>query len=185
MNKLKREAVILSLIKQMRKHDNWCGETHVQKACYILEELFNNPLEFDFILYKHGPYSFDLSDELSDMQADSIVELYTKQPPYGPSFRPSANSKQLENMYPTTLTEFKPIVEFVAEKVGSARVSDLEKLSTALYVTCRKDDTGDIETRSTLINRLKPHVSIDEAREATKNIDQIIEDAKKVYYSIT
>jgi uncharacterized protein YwgA len=167
----------LSLIENIESEGSWCGETHIQKACYLLEELFENPLGFEFILYKHGPYSFDLSDELTAMRADNVIELRTKVQFYGPSLLPAGNSQLIKNMYTKTMGKFEPLVKFVAKKVGSAGVSDLERLSTALYVTSKENTDGSIEARSRLIHKLKPHVSIEEAREAVKSIDQIIEEA--------
>jgi uncharacterized protein YwgA len=185
MERLQRDSVILSLIENLGKEGSWCGETHIQKACYLLEELFGEPLGFEFILYKHGPYSFDLSDELTAMRADLILELQTKFPSYGPSFHPASNSKLIKEMYPKTIETYEPMVKFVAKKLGSAGVSDLEKLSTALYVTSKEDTDGSIQDRSRLINKLKPHVPIEEAHEATKTIDQIIKEANKVRFSIS
>ena len=62
MKKSQRDAVLLSLVGEMINKGSWCGETHIQKAAYFLQVLLEVPLEFDFILYKHGPFSFDLSD---------------------------------------------------------------------------------------------------------------------------
>jgi len=73
MNRLKRDVVILSLIENLKKKGSWCGETHIQKATYFLQELFDFPLGFEFILYKHGPFSFDLSDKLTAMRADMLL----------------------------------------------------------------------------------------------------------------
>lgn len=180
MERLQRDAVVLSLVENMEKEGSWCGETHIQKACYLLEELFGEAMGFEFILYKHGPYSFDLSDELTAMRADNILEIRTKVPSYGPSLLPAGNSQLIKDMYPKTLAKFEPKVKFIAEKVGPNGVSALEKLSTALYVTYREDTDGSIEARSKLINKLKPHVSIEEAREAIKTIDKIVEEASGV-----
>ncbi|MHC1756219.1 MAG: hypothetical protein AB9861_12445 [Methanosarcina sp.] len=180
MKRLQREAIVLSLIEHMEKNGSWCGETHIQKASYLLEELFKTPLGFEFVLYKHGPYSFDLSDELTAMRADYILEIKTKVPSYGPSLLPAENSQLIKNMYPQTLERYEQKVKFVAEKVGSNGVSFLEQLATALYVTCREDTERSIEARSKRINELKPHVTIEEAREAIKMIDKIIDEAQEV-----
>jgi uncharacterized protein YwgA len=60
MDRLRRAAILTRLIEQLRNGGSWCGETHVQKATFFLQELLNVPLSLDFILYKHGPFSFDL-----------------------------------------------------------------------------------------------------------------------------
>lgn len=183
MKRLQTDAVLLSLIEHMGREGSWCGETHIQKACYLFEELFGYPLGFEFILYKHGPYSFDLNDELIAMKADNVIELRTKVQFYGPSLLPAENSKLIKDMYPKTIKKFEPIIKFIAEKVGSNGVATLEKLSTALYVTREEDTDGSVEDRSRLIHELKPHVTVEEALEAVKNIDMIIMEAKEVPHS--
>lgn len=124
----KIDAVLLSLIEHMESNGSRCGEAHIQKMCYLMEELFGHPLGFEFILYKHGAYSFELSDKLTAMRADKIIEFY------GPSLLPGKNSQLIKNMYPRTIKEFEPLVKFISENFASYRVPDLEKLSTALYV---------------------------------------------------
>ena len=72
------KAALIELIEKLRQEGSWCGETHVQKAVYFLQNLMGVPLQFDFILYKHGPFSFDLRDELTALRADGILRLETR-----------------------------------------------------------------------------------------------------------
>lgn len=177
MKRLQRDAVILSLIENLRAKGSWCGETHIQKATYFLQELLRVPLEFEFVLYKHGPYSFDLSDELTAMRADAILKLQSQQPPYGPSFIHSNGSKLIKKRYPKTLKKYNPMVRFVANKLGEKGVTELERLATALYVTREINTDNSIESRAQCIHKLKPHVSLDEARYAIREVDTFIEES--------
>jgi uncharacterized protein YwgA len=90
-NNLERQTLIYELIKTLREKDNWCGETHVQKTTYFLEELTGHKLSYRFVLYKHGPYSFELSEDLSTMDAYRFVEDEIAHPAYGPA--PEAKSR--------------------------------------------------------------------------------------------
>jgi hypothetical protein len=62
------------LTRRLDEQGSWSGETHIQKAAYLLRELMDIPFGFDFILYKHGPFSFELRDELSSMRSDRLLE---------------------------------------------------------------------------------------------------------------
>jgi len=75
MDRLRKAALQTRLIEQLRKEGSWCGETHVQKATLFLQDLMRVPLELEFILYKHGPFSFDLRSELTSLRADELVKL--------------------------------------------------------------------------------------------------------------
>ena len=46
MERLKKAAVVTTLVDQLRDEDSWCGETHVQKAVYFLQSLFDVPTGF-------------------------------------------------------------------------------------------------------------------------------------------
>jgi hypothetical protein len=54
-------ALVGAIIKELADAGSWCGETHIQKTAYVAKELLGVPIAASFILYKHGPYSFDLS----------------------------------------------------------------------------------------------------------------------------
>jgi uncharacterized protein YwgA len=174
MKKLQRDAILLSLINEMKARKSWCGETHIQKATYFLQELLGIPMNFEFILYKHGPYSFDLSDEVTAMRADSMLEYQTRLP-YGPSLFPTKEGKEFLLRYPKTLSKYGDKINFIAEKIGIMGVADLERLATALYVTFNENLEG--KSREDKIIELKPHIKIHEAREAVRDIDAIRREA--------
>jgi hypothetical protein len=58
------------------------------KLAYFSLDVLGVPLGFEFILYKHGPFSFDLSDEITAMRADALLQYQPRQP-YGPSLFPN------------------------------------------------------------------------------------------------
>lgn len=183
MKRLQRSAVILSLIEALLQRGSWGGETHIQKAMYFLQDFMRVPLGFDFILYKHGPFSFDLRDELTAMQADGIVQLKAR-PPYGPSIIPGPNSKRVKQLFPKTRKKYKGQVEFVAGELGGFGVAELERLATAAYVVTKSSGDEKIEQRAYRINRLKPHISIEEARHSLKNGQEIHDRAGKLVHAM-
>src|SRR5258707_96416 len=89
MKYAQRVAVLGLLIREMREKGSWTGETHIQKGAFLLQELMGVNLGLDFVLYRHGPFSFDLRDELSSMQADELLALVLRREGYGPSFIPT------------------------------------------------------------------------------------------------
>lgn len=172
MKRLQKVVLLTVLAEKLLEKGSWCGETHLQKATYFLQELLEVPTGFDFILYKHGPFSFDLRDELTAMRADGLIALEPKQPAYGPSLVPTERCKKLQQLFLKTLDGYKNEVEFVAEKLGDKGVVDLERLATALYVTLEQPDKDSIE-RARRIHELKPHVSVAEGESAIKDLETI------------
>ena len=43
MNRLAQEAVIVGLARRLNDHGSWSGETHIQKAAYLLHGLTGIP----------------------------------------------------------------------------------------------------------------------------------------------
>jgi hypothetical protein len=173
MKRLQRAAIIVTLIEKLRENESWCGETNVQKATYFLEELAEVPLGFEFILFKHGPYSFGLKEELTALRADFILELRSPNPKYGPSFFPGKMRDYVIERFPKTVERFSAKLDFVASHLGRRDVNELECLSTALYVL-RESSTLDQEQRAKKITKYKPHIDFSDSMKAVKEVDQFI-----------
>ena len=179
MDRLKRAAIITRLLQKLGEKGNWCGETHAQKAAFFLQKLLEVPLEFDFILYKYGPFSFDLRDELTSMLADGLVRLKPHWP-YGPHIIPTDLADRIQDAYGKTLKKYADKIAFVADKLGPKDVAELERLATALYLTLERGADESCDERANKLTNLKPHISYDQATTAIKEVDRIINEAKEI-----
>lgn len=178
MNRFQTATVLLALVDELNRNDSWCGETHVQKASYFLQELLGVPIDFNFILYKHGPFSFELRDELTALRADGLLEI-RPQLPYGPTLVTTEEGEELKGRYSKTLRENGEAIEFVAEKLGNKNVSELERLATALFVTLESENSTSVRKRADEINCLKPHITLSAAMSAVEEVDVIIQMARE------
>lgn len=179
MKRLEKIALLTALIEKLRAKGSWCGETHIQKAIYFLQELLKVPMEFKFILYKHGPFSFDLRSELTEMQADGLLELETKTPLYGSSLIVTNWGKSIQKSYKDTLANYKEELDFIVNKLGDKNVIELEKLATALYITIKNSDESD-NNKAKLISTIKPHIPISDAKNAVKDLNKIMSEVESI-----
>jgi len=140
--------------------------------------LLKVPLGLDFILYKHGPFSFDLRDELTGYRADDLVSLES-QWPYGARIRPTDRADYIQGLFSKTVAQYKDRVAFVAEKLGHKGVAELERVATALFVTGRLGSGASTRERAQELTRLKPHVSLEDALAAVDEVDGIRGEARK------
>jgi hypothetical protein len=176
MKPRQREAVLAQLADSLWSHDSWCGETHLQKASFVLEALCAVPLELNHILYKYGPYSSVLSDELVVMKSDVLLEAVSVRG-YGPRLRPTDAAKtQLLARWPRTLKRYASAIDFVARKMGNKGVAELERLATAIWVRRELPDETPRDQALRLI-AIKPHVSLDAALAAINVAGQWEKDA--------
>jgi hypothetical protein len=180
MRRLQKASILTELMVQLRASGSWCGETHVQKATYFLQEVLGVETGFEYILYKHGPYSFDLAEELTSLCADFLLEYDHRSPGYGPSLVPTEASAALRARFPKTMARHVQPIRFIASKFGSKGVTELEKLATALWVTRELGDDAGSHQRAERIHALKPHVNMADAHRAVAEFDQITLEAKAV-----
>lgn len=179
MKRLQRAALLTELVEQMRAHDSWCGETHLQKATFFLQKLLGVDLDYDFVLYKHGPFSFDLRDELGDFVSDTLIRYQPQVPPYGPRITVTDQGEAVQEIYPKTLARHGDRIAFVADKLDARGVIDLERLATALYVTLEAPQAN-AEERTRLLREFKPHIPERAALRAVRELDAIRAEAEAI-----
>ena len=194
------------LVEGMEQKLQWAGETHIQKALYFLHSMLNVPCLYNFVLYKHGPYSFDLHDDLGKMRAHLVLEIEPRRP-YGPSFRLGQLAACLsKTIYVITYTltmqavgirgysdrllgensilkveesvsRYFSQIGFVVENLGGMDVRILERYATALYVKRDKKESDPKSLGKAIVAR-KPHISEDDAQKAVKWVNDLEEQSK-------
>jgi hypothetical protein len=169
MNRLECDGIIIALIDSLVKHRSWCGETHIQKSAYFLSRMEEGSVCFGFILYKHGPFSFELRDELTLLRARSFLQLETTFP-WGSRFRSTEAGEILKGMSATFVTKREAAIDFVAEKLASYGVATLERLATALYFSAEVNR----QSRIKKIRAAKPHITAELADDAITEVDKIL-----------
>jgi len=50
MDRLPKAAILTRLARELRASGSWCGETHMQKAVYLLQDLLDVPTERSRVL---------------------------------------------------------------------------------------------------------------------------------------
>jgi hypothetical protein len=180
MKRTQKVVLLSRLARELLESGSWVGETHIQKAVYMLETLTGVPLGFSFVLYKHGPFSFDLREELNRMRADGMLELQARPAPYGPSFVPTEAAKSLEGRFPKTLAGYSDQVQFVVDHVGSKSASELERLGTALLLITSQGGQEPARLAEEL-NAIKPHVPIEKALAAVEEMEAAAAAAPRVH----
>lgn len=164
MNPAQRQAVLLALIRALKANRSWCGETHIQKTVYFLQTAMGTDLGFQYILYKYGPFSFDLNDELTALRAKLLLDVKPEEP-YGSHLYPSAHAERYLALYPRTLGTHLPALEHVAALLGGKSVTELERITTMLYATRERPNATDEELIAR-VREIKPHITHEDARDA-------------------
>lgn len=178
-----RCALVVKLAKRLRDHGSWCGETHLQKALYILQDVSKSNFGYKYVIYKHGPYSFDLNNELAAMRSANILEFQFPRDGYGPSIVPTKFGDRVCQANEENVVDYDRFVDFVADWFAGSDVRSLEKLATAYFITL-KNPRLPVGERARKINSIKPHVDIVAAEQAVQIVDAKRLEAQKQFNEI-
>ncbi len=172
-----RCALIVDLVKRLRERGSWCGETHLQKALFILQDISRSNFGYKFVIYKHGPYSFELSSELTGMRAAGIIELQFPREGYGPSIQVTPFGNRIYEVNKQNVEQYFATNRFLSEWFAANDVRYLEKIATAYYIT-KKNPRVSVGERARKLNLLKPHVDVPAAENAVRVVDEKRKEAK-------
>jgi hypothetical protein len=165
---LKQAAILGTFVDQVRATGHACGETLLQKAAFVMKELFGVPLTDEFRIHYYGPFSFQLRDRLSLLEAEEFLRVSPRD--LGVTYDIGERFSQLRDQFPQTIARYQHAIDFVASQLGSLGVKELEPLTTALFVTRQQPD-AEAGTRATKLIQLKPHVKPTEAYAAIAKVD--------------
>jgi uncharacterized protein YwgA len=173
MNRLLQEAVLVGLARRLADRGSWTGETHLQKASYLLSELRDVDFDFDFILYKHGPFSFELRDELASMRSEGLIDTVIPNPRYGAKLVITERGDELERRFEKTMQRYGQQLDWIADTLGARGVMDLERLATAMWMT-RQHEGPSVRSRAEALVGVKPHIPLDDAIAAVEEVDRLL-----------
>lgn len=149
------------VINALHRAGSWCGETHIQKSCYIAKHLKSVDFESHFILYKHGPYSFDLSSTLNSMRAQNIVSVTPRN--YGSTYELNLSLwSALDRAAGCVFYRFEDDINRICLFLAKKNVAELERVATAVFVCLNFPDL-EKSKKSLKLRELKPHISLPEA----------------------
>ena len=170
---ISKRILIARLIGRMRKHGSWSGATHVQKSVFFLNQLLKVDVPFNFVLHYHGPFSRDLHEVLNWLEQYGEVGVEARGE-YGPRYYLTYEGMELAEKQGDNTDR----IEWVSELIAPKSVTELEPVSTALFLKMQRPERSDSDTAAE-INRLKPHISVPAAVHAIRELDELRSRARE------
>jgi hypothetical protein len=139
------------------------GRTALMKMCYFLQTLKNVPLGYDFSLYSYGPFDSEVLGDLRTAEDMSVIESNVESfsGGYQYSLSNSEGAAHVRKDCKAFITKHAEDISWVANTFGSKSASELELLSTIVYV----DQSGEARNFNSLrdkVKLIKPRFSLDE-----------------------
>jgi len=150
----------MATVEELKAHGSWTGKTHVQKSIFLLQAAATMDVPFQFVLYKHGPYSFELEAEMEQMMSYDAISA-SSVPGYGVMLNASNNQSVIKRAVTISAHDLSAIKD-VCTFVGTRQVSELERLATAAWIRTH-DGIKTREAVAVRLHSLKPHISLEDA----------------------
>jgi uncharacterized protein YwgA len=161
----RKDEIIISVIRNLKENGSLCCKTHIIKTLYLLKATKRIDMPFDFILYKHGPYSFDVEDSLALMKSyGAIEEDDTKSGIYGESLKLGDNADFPKKFVQLKNSELDAISE-ICKITGNKGVKELERLATSAWIV-DDEKISNPEKIASRVHELKPHINKKQAKDA-------------------
>jgi hypothetical protein len=170
----RKPALVLAVIRKLRAHGSWTGKTHVQKSLFLLRSTSQIDVPFSYVLYKHGPYSFELEAEIEQMRSYAAITAEPDPEGYGVVLKPGPRTDFVERGAHLDEVEEAQISR-ICSFVGRRNVSDLERLATVAWIRIQ-EGIHDAQRVAFRLLQLKPHVSPTEAEQADSDFLALLAD---------
>jgi uncharacterized protein YwgA len=169
-----KHGLILAMIDALQVQGSRTGKTHIIKGFFLGDAAELLPVPFEYFLYKHGPYSADIEECIEQMKSYGAVEVEPAFDGYGVTLSPGRMAsfvKERVSLPDEALNGIKRVCHFLRHK----NVNRLERLATAAWIRKRLG-IEDSEAVARKLSELKPHISLQEAREADDEVQAFLED---------
>ena len=178
MEEKDRVNFICFLLGALKDKNGWAGMIHLQKGCYIAQEMLGVPLDYKFIQCVYGPYAFDLRDEVR-MINDKFI-LIKSYPPvgYGCAYNFYEDVEKWVEAKKDNY-KFKDEINFIADWFLDKKIGRLEKLAAAYMINEKYPDAEREERMKKLIGwkpfmtELQAKKSFDEVEVKVKEVEEL------------
>ena len=183
-----RVKFICFLLNALKGKSGWAGMTHLQKGCYIAQEMLGVPLDCKFIQCVYGPYAFDLRDEIYMINDKFILSEGFAEDGYGNSYDLYEDIEEYVQENKDDY-KFKDEIDFISRWFLNKKIGRLEKLAAAYMINEKYPDAGREERMKKLLGwkpfttELQAKKSFDEVEVKVKEVEELEFINKKISVS--
>lgn len=148
------------------------GRTALMKLLFFLQESRGVPLGYQFSLYSYGPFD---SDVLADVSLAERLNVLKSTIVYYPSglgyeYSPGTDLKNVKDLAGDFLKEHKASIDWVLNSFSGKTASELELLSTILFVA-KFQNPKTVAELLEQVELIKPHFSQEQIQ---KGFDELV-----------
>ncbi|MFY9140685.1 MAG: hypothetical protein WAO30_08005, partial [Thermacetogeniaceae bacterium] len=164
-------GLIAELTHKLQRISPQFGKTVLQKLVYILQEIYQVPCGYDFILYNYGPYSEVLADDLNFLASMDGVKIDWSRG-LGYEIKVTGKTEHFRDRGKEFLTRYASQIDELVEKFGGLNAKELELRSTIIYVA--KEEPLEEKDLLNHVKEIKPYFSVAVIDNAYKELKPLL-----------
>lgn len=157
----------LDIIYELAVQKPGLGKTAMMKYLFLLQNVYNVPLDYDFEIYTYGPYSSEVMEDIDDAAWKNIITVKTELYSSG-HVGYCINTKCKKEKESEFVASFKESIKDLLEQFGDRNAKELELSSTIVYLYMNARMNGwnsDEQAISEDVHEIKPHFQKDKIKQ--------------------
>ena len=174
-NRKLRYALIADLANRLSGISPQFGKTVLMKLLYLLQDVYNLPLNYRFSFYTYGPYTPDVLSDLARVNLLGGTDTtFVDDEPGGYLITPGSKYNQVIEAGQTEMDSYSKEIDHLVDRFGHLRAKDLELRTTIVYVRKHSFPKSEAQTDKLVgvVKQLKPHFKETEITVATEGLKQ-------------
>lgn len=132
------DLLLLKTVSLCNDNNVSCSDIRIQKILYLVN--IKKKLTYNFVMYKNGPHSFELQDDIAKLKAYMIIKETYKSNLVGLSIY---NEDIIKGFINSTLEKnLSDELEIIFNMVKELSVKQLEELTTNIYFEKNVSESG-------------------------------------------
>jgi hypothetical protein len=124
-----------ALIAELSRRSDSLGRTALQKKVYLLQELFDVNLGYDFTLYTYGPFTSEIISDLDAAEAMGAVRVSSVVTGFGGyEIKPGPDCQRILSKASLFLSKNQDKLDQLFSDFGRYTAKELELRATIIYV---------------------------------------------------
>lgn len=175
MKKIDKFKYLIYLANKLDFKNNRSGETAIQKLIFLLINKYKIPLDYNYILYNYGPWSFKLMEDLRILENGEFLKKQSDMSGYGYNYIPN---KEIDFVTSNIVKDsdkgkFYKKIDEIVNKYGNVPAKNLALLTTFIYI-CKKNPSYKKNQAIKEVKRIKPLYSNIEYEKSYEEAKQFI-----------
>ncbi len=152
----------LGIISKFTQEKQSVGKTAMMKYLFLLQEVYDAPLNYDFQIYTYGPYSNEVMGDidLANYCGAISMKTYTHSTGVGYELMPTENTEQLIQEEKEFIDTQEESINEIMKIFGGKNAKSLELISTIIYLYkqyVKNNWNASSDDIATKVHEIKPH----------------------------